>query len=61
MTTLPRKTYSAEGMALYWWDDALAIAHQLASETGERHRVFRGAHGWTVAPVSFRRRLQVVG
>lgn len=42
---------SAEGVAVYWWDDAVRFAHQLAADTGMRHRVFLGSFGWTIAPV----------
>lgn len=51
---------SSEGVASYWWDDAVKLAHQLAIDTGIRHRVFLGIWGWTVAPVTQVRRLQVV-
>lgn len=51
---------SAEGIASYWWDDAVRLAQVLARETGMRHRVFLGVFGWTVAPVTQVRRLQVV-
>lgn len=55
---MPR-VQSSEGQAFYWWDDAVMYARQLAKETEIRHRVFAGAWGWTVAPVT-RARLRVV-
>lgn len=35
-------------MTFYWWNDAVAFAHQLAVGTAIRHKVHRTASGWTV-------------
>lgn len=51
---------SDEGVAVYWWDDAVRFAQQLARDTGMRHRVFAGRYGWTIAPARPRTVLRVV-
>lgn len=38
-------------MILYWWNDALAIARELAAGTQIRHRVFKTPAGWCVEPL----------
>lgn len=35
-------------MTCYWWDDAVALANELARGTQIRHRVTKTAGGWTV-------------
>lgn len=38
-------------MIFYWWNDALAIANDLAEGTQIRHKVTWTQAGWLVEPV----------